>query len=77
MGGSDAIAAGWNARCHSWRRFGVLRGMPQAADQAALAMEAGLPAQRASNPRIPAVFGTRDAMMAGQEWGMRLGAEIG
>ena len=102
----------------------------QAADQAVLAMEAGLPAQRASNPRIPAVFWdrfaervrtrraefvellvpiydqrfspaelrdllafyqsplgrrllevqpdlTRDAMMAGQKWGMRLGAEIG
>jgi hypothetical protein len=102
----------------------------RAADQAVLAMEAGLPAQRASNPRIPAVFWdrfaervrtrraefvellvpiydqrfspaelrdllafyqsplglrllevqpdlTRDAMMAGQRWGMRLGAEIG
>jgi uncharacterized protein len=102
----------------------------RAADQAVLTMEAGLPAQRASNPRIPAVFWdrfadrvrtrraefvellvpiydrrfspaelrdllalyqsplglrllevqpdlTRDAMMAGQTWGMRLGAEIG
>ena len=102
----------------------------RAADQAVLAMEAALPAQRASNPRIPAVFWdrfaervrtrraefvellvpiydqrfsppelrgllafyqsplgvrllevqpdlTRDAMMAGQQWGMRLGAEIG
>jgi hypothetical protein len=102
----------------------------RAADQAVLAMETGLPAQRASNPRIPAVFWdrfaerarsrrsefvellvpiydqrfspaelrdllafyqsplgqrllevqpdlTRDAMLAGQKWGMRLGAEIG
>lgn len=28
----------------------------RAADQAVLAMEAALPAQRASNPRMPAVF---------------------
>jgi uncharacterized protein len=102
----------------------------RAADQAVLAMETGLPAQRASNPRIPAVFWdrfaerartrrsdfvellvpiydqrfstgelrdllafyqsplglrlldvqpdlTRDSMLAGQQWGMRLGAEIG
>jgi hypothetical protein len=101
-----------------------------AADQAVLAMETGLPAQRASNPRIPAVFWdrfaerararradfvellvpiyshlfspaelrdllkfyqsplgqrllevqpdlTREAMLAGQQWGMRLGTEIG
>lgn len=102
----------------------------RAADQAVLAMETALPAQRASNPRIPAVFWdrfaarvrsrrsefvellvpiydqrfsstelrdllafyrsplgqrllevqpdlTRDAMLAGQQWGMRLGAEVG
>ena len=102
----------------------------RAADQAVLAMETGLPAQRAANPRIPAVFWdrfaergrtrrgefvellvpvydqrfspaelrdllafyqsplgrrllevqpdlTRDAMLAGQKWGMQLGAEIG
>jgi hypothetical protein len=102
----------------------------RAADQAVLALETALPAQRASNPRIPAVFWdrfaerartrraefvellvpiydqrfspaelrdllafyqsplglrlldvqpdlTRDAMLAGQQWGMRIGAEIG
>lgn len=102
----------------------------RAADQAVLALETALPAQRASNPRIPAVFWdrfaerartrraefvellvpiydqrfssaelrdllafyrsplglrlldvqpdlTRDAMLAGQKWGMRIGAEIG
>lgn len=101
-----------------------------AADQAVLAIETGLPAQRASNPRIPAVFWdrfaerarsqraefiellvpiyshhfsaaelrdllafyrtplgqrlleaqpdlTREAILAGQQWGMRLGAQIG
>ena len=51
----------------------------RAADQAVLAMETGLPAQRASNPRLLEVQPdlTRDAMLAGQKWGMRLGAEIG
>jgi hypothetical protein len=102
----------------------------RAADQTVLAMETSLPAQRASNPRIPAVFWdrfaerararradfvellvpiyshlfstaelrgllefyrsplgqrlleaqpdlTREAMLAGQQWGTRLGAEIG
>lgn len=101
-----------------------------AADQTVLAIETSLPAQRASNPRIPAVFWdrfaerararraefvellvpiyshlfttaelrgllefyrsplgkrllevqpdlTREAMLAGQQWGTRLGAEIG
>jgi uncharacterized protein len=114
-------------------KIGLIRQViaaTRAADQAVLAMETGLPAQRASNPRIPAVFWdrfvarartrrsefvellvpiydqrfspaelrdllafyqsplglrllevqpdlTRDAMLAGQKWGMRLGTEIG
>ena len=42
-------------------------------------METGLPAQRAMYPRRLEVQPdlTRDAMLAGQKWGMRLGAEIG